>query len=59
MKSHPYDELYLTQVVETQGKFFEKLQDIESVVSSKAGTARSRARRLGYGIHTPWHGLCL
>ena len=27
MKGHPYDELYLSQVVETQGRFFEKLQD--------------------------------
>lgn len=34
MKGHPYDELYLTQVVETQGKFFEKLQDIEPGIDS-------------------------
>lgn len=27
MNGHPYDEVYLTQVVETQGRFFEKLQD--------------------------------
>jgi len=27
MTEHPYDELYLAQVVETQGRFFEKLQD--------------------------------
>ena len=34
MKGHPYDELYLSQVVETQGKFFEKLQDIEPGIDS-------------------------
>lgn len=31
---HPYDELYLTQVVETQGRFFEKLQDVEPRIDS-------------------------
>ena len=34
MKGHPYDELYLSQVVETQGKFFEKLQDVEPSIDS-------------------------
>ena len=33
--NHPYDELYLTQVVETQGKFFEKLQDVEPRIDSE------------------------
>lgn len=32
---HPYDELYLTQVVETQGKFFEKLQDVSPKIDSE------------------------
>lgn len=35
MKSHPYDQLYLTQVVETQGKFFEKLQDVTPQIDSE------------------------
>lgn len=35
METHPYDELYLTQVVETQGKLFEKLQDIDPPVDSE------------------------
>ena len=45
---HPYDELYLTQVVETQGRFFEKLQDVEPRIdSSKMMEAylRSELRR--------------
>ena len=35
MMGHPYDELYLTQVVETQGRFFEKLQDCEPRIDSE------------------------
>lgn len=35
MNGHPYDEIYLTQVVETQGKFFEELQDIEPPIDSQ------------------------
>lgn len=35
MTGHPYDELYLTQVVETQGRFFEKLQDCEPRIDSE------------------------
>jgi len=31
---HPYDELYLAQVVETQGKLFEKLQDCRPQIDS-------------------------
>jgi len=31
---HPYDELYLSQVVETQGRFFEKLQDCRPPIDS-------------------------
>lgn len=32
----PYDEVYLSQVVEEQGKFFERLQDITPAVDSEA-----------------------
>lgn len=35
MTGHPYDELYLAQVVETQGKFFEKLQDCVPAIDSE------------------------
>lgn len=35
MNGHPYDEIYLTQVVETQGKFFESLQDLDPPVDSQ------------------------
>lgn len=48
MTGHPYDELYLTQVVETQGKFFEKLQDdVPQIDSEKMMEAylRSDLRR--------------
>ena len=35
MATHPYDGLYLTQVVETQGKLFERLQDINPPINSE------------------------
>ena len=32
--THPYDKVYLSEVVEEQGKFFERLQDMPGPIDS-------------------------